>query len=218
MMASGALIAALGFAISDDSPIELGGDPPILTFILPVFGWVTLRVFALFSLMGLGLGLAFLVVVAPPVFRRLAKTASLPIRGVGPDALPRFSARLLALGLIQTAAAWLMMGMSQMAVVWGVATAAELDFLALLPIVVAAVAFATVAGFVVAVTPGGLGVREAVLMYALGPAHGNDLAVVAAMALRLVWVAAEIFAALALAPWGRPMVASSVEGLDLGND
>ena len=74
----------------------------------------------------------------------------------------------------------------------------------------------TVAGFVVAVTPGGLGVREAVLMYALGPALGDDLAVVAALMLRLVWVAAEIFAALVLGPWGRPMIPSSTpdEGLD----
>lgn len=220
MMASGSLVAAAGFAISDDSPIELGADPPILTFILPVLGWVTLRVFSLFSLIGLGLGVGFLMVVVPPVFRRLAATASLPIPGVGPEALPWFSARLLTLGLIQTAAAWLMMGMSQMAVVWGVATAAELDFLALLPIVVAAVSFATVAGFVVAVTPGGLGVREAVLMYALGPALGDDLAVVSAMALRLVWVAAEIFAALVLGPWGRPMATSPslVEDVERGND
>ena len=220
MMASGALVAAAGFAISDDPPIELGGDPPILTFILPVLGWVTLRVFALFSLTGLGVGLGFLVLVAPPVFRILAAKASLPIPGVGPDALPWFSTRLLTLGLIQTAAAWLMMGLSQMAVVWGVATAAGLDFLALLPIVVAAVAFATVAGFVVALTPGGLGVREAVLMYALGPALGNDLAVVAALMLRLVWVAAEIFAALVLGPWGRPMVSSPTpdEGLESADD
>lgn len=204
MMASGCLVAALGFAISADPSIELGGAPPILTLDLPALGLVTLRVFTLLSLVGLGLGLAFLVVVAPPVFRRLAKTASLPIRGVGPDALPRFSARLLGLGMLETAAGWLLLGISQVAVVWGVATATAsgLDFLGLLPLVVAAVAFATVAGFVVAVTPGGLGVREAVLMYALGPALGNDLAVVAALMLRLVWVAAEIVAALVLGPFG----------------
>lgn len=202
MMASGSLVAAAGFALASDPPIELGADPPIPTFILPGLGMVSLRVFALLALASLGMGVGFLVVVAPPVFRRLVKTASLPIRRVGLDASPRFSARLLGLGLIETAAAWLMMGMSQMAVVWGVATFGGLDFLALLPIVVAAVAFATVAGFVVAVAPGGLGVREGVLMYALGPALGNDVAVVAALTLRLVWVAAEITAALVLGPFG----------------
>jgi uncharacterized membrane protein YbhN (UPF0104 family) len=59
-----------------------------------------------------------------------------------------------------------------------------------------------VAGFVVAVLPGGLGVREGVLMYALAPALGEDLAVVAALALRLVWVAAELLAAAVLLPLG----------------
>ena len=39
----------------------------------------------------------------------------------------------------------------------------------LVPVVIASVALATVAGFVVAVLPGGLGVREGVLMSALPP-------------------------------------------------
>jgi uncharacterized membrane protein YbhN (UPF0104 family) len=66
------------------------------------------------------------------------------------------------------------------------------------------VALAPVAGFVVPVLPGGLGVREGVLMVALGPMFGQDLAVVAALALRLVWVAAELLAAAVLmGPWFR---------------
>ena len=67
--------------------------------------------------------------------------------------------------------------------------------------VIASVALATVAGFVVAVLPGGLGVREGVLMAALAPALGNDHAVVAALSLRLVWVAAELVAAAVFFPW-----------------
>jgi uncharacterized membrane protein YbhN (UPF0104 family) len=57
--------------------------------------------------------------------------------------------------------------------------------------VTASVALATVAGFVVAVMPGGLGVREWALMSTLAPAVGERTAVVAALALRLTWVAAE---------------------------
>ena len=76
------------------------------------------------------------------------------------------------------------------------------ELLAAYPLVVASVALATVAGFVIAVFPGGLGVREGVLMYALGPALGTDLAVVSALVLRLVWVAAEFVAALAVGPLG----------------
>ena len=75
--------------------------------------------------------------------------------------------------------------------------------LGLAPVVIASVAFATVAGFVVPVLPGGLGVREGVLMSALAPALGPDHAVVAALVLRLVWVGAELVAAAVFFPWFR---------------
>ena len=75
--------------------------------------------------------------------------------------------------------------------------------LGLVPVVIASVALATVAGFVVAVLPGGLGVREGVLMSALAPAIGSDQAVIASLVLRLVWVAAELVAAAILFPWFR---------------
>jgi len=92
----------------------------------------------------------------------------------------------------------------QILVVRGLVPAGRFEFLILLPVVIASVALATVAGFVVAVLPGGLGVREGVLMVALGPVFGQDLAVVAALALRLVWVAAELLAAAVLSgPWFR---------------
>jgi uncharacterized membrane protein YbhN (UPF0104 family) len=52
--------------------------------------------------------------------------------------------------------------------------------------------------------PGGLGVREGVLISLLTPALGPDLAVVAAFLLRLVWVVAELAAAAVLVPMLRP--------------
>ena len=55
--------------------------------------------------------------------------------------------------------------------------------MALWPAVVGGVALATVAGFAVAVLPGGLGVREGVLMTTLSPTLGADTAVIAALAL-----------------------------------
>jgi glycosyltransferase 2 family protein len=73
----------------------------------------------------------------------------------------------------------------------------------LAPAMIASVALATVAGFLVAVLPGGLGVREGVLMSLLAPAIGTDQAVIASLLLRLVWVAAELVAALILVPWFR---------------
>ena len=194
MMAAGGLIAAAGFAPA------VGSHQVEVT--VPGLGPVSLPVYPLAAMAGLGLGLAFLVVVLPPVFGRLAGLVSLPIPGVGPEALPRLSARLLGQGLGWSAAGWILLGSSQLAVVcafdpdraWALAAAG------LVPVVIASVALATVAGFVVAVLPGGLGVREGVLMSALAPALGSDHAVVAALALRLVWVVAELAAAVVLVP------------------
>ncbi len=89
-----------------------------------------------------------------------------------------------------------LLGLSQIAVIraFDPAGADAVAALGLAPVVIASVALATVAGFVVAVLPGGLGVREGVLMSALAPALGSDHAVVAALVLRLVWVAAELCA------------------------
>jgi glycosyltransferase 2 family protein len=98
-----------------------------------------------------------------------------------------------------------LLGLSQLAVVcaFDPAGTRRLASLGLEPVVIASVALATVAGFLVAVLPGGLGVREGVLMSALAPALGSDQAVVAALALRLVWVVAELAAAAVLVPWSR---------------
>jgi hypothetical protein len=193
MMAAGGFVAGAGFAVA--------GDSGRVSFAMPGWGPVELPLYRLAAISGLGLGLAFLVVVAPPVFTRLAGLVSLPIPGVGPDALPRLSGGLLARGLLWSSLGWVLLGVSQLAVVRAMA---EVPAFALVPVVVAAVALATVAGFVVAVLPGGLGVREGVLMSALAPALGTDRSVVAALVLRLVWVAAELAAAAVLVPMFRP--------------
>ena len=100
------------------------------------------------------------------------------------------------MGLLWSLIGWTLLGMSQVAVVRAVSPGGVAPGLWLL--VTASVALATVAGFVVAVLPGGLGVREGVLMTTLAPALGEDTAVVAALALRLTWVVAEVLAAAAL--------------------
>jgi len=194
MMAAGGLIAAAGFAAA-------GGSHPA-KFTMPVWGLVELPVYRVAAIAGLGLGLVFLLLVVPPVFGRLVGFVSLPIPGVGPDALPRITGRLLGQGLLWSSAGWFLLGLSQLAVVraFDPAGAAALVALGLAPVVIASVALATVAGFVVAVLPGGLGVREGVLMSALAPALGSDNAVVAALVLRLVWVGAELAAAALLLP------------------
>ena len=108
-------------------------------------------------------------------------------------------------GLLWTSYGWILLGASQLAVVraFDPGQGHVLRMLGLAPVVIASVALATVAGFVVAVLPGGLGVREGVLMSTLAPVIGSDQAVVASLALRLVWVAAELVAAAAVFPWLR---------------
>jgi glycosyltransferase 2 family protein len=170
MMAAGGLLASAGFAPWPDQRVP--------------------------AALGLGLGVAFLVVVEPRVFPRLSTLMSVPFPGVGPDALPRFSARLLLEGLLWAAAGWTLLGLSQVCVIRALVSSGV--GVERWPLVVAAVALATVAGFVVAVLPGGLGVREGVLMAVLAPAIGEQAAVASALVLRLAWVAGELLVAAAL--------------------
>jgi uncharacterized membrane protein YbhN (UPF0104 family) len=200
MMAAGGLVAAAGFARA------AGSDR--VEFALPLWGLVKLPGYQVASVAGLGLGLGFLFLVVPPIFGRLAGLLSISIPGVGPDALPRLTSRLLGQGMLWSVGGWVLLGLSQLLVVraFDPAGAASLIALGLVPVVIASVALATVSGFLVAVLPGGLGVREGVLMSALTPALGSDRAVVAALVLRLVWVVAELVAAAVLLPlFRRPL-------------
>lgn len=195
MMASGAWLAAVLFAV--------GGDSPMVAFGRPVMGVTEVSAFIMFAMLSAGLGTALLTVVWPSVFRKVAGTLLRKVPGVGSDAMPEFDRAVLARGLVLTGVSWLFLGLSQVAAAKGLAGpgAAEIGPSAI-SVATASVALATVAGFVVAIAPGGLGVREGVLMYALGPAFGPALATASALALRLAWVAAEVLAALILVPMG----------------
>ncbi len=182
MMAAGGLGAGLGFAI---------GSGPSAGVPVPLVGGRVVE--APLAALGLGLGLLFLVVVWPPVFPRLAGLARMNRSMI---ARPRFSIGLLAEGLAWSTLGWILLGLSQVAVIRGLQPAGLPPaswFLA-----IASVALATVAGFVVPISPGGLGVREWVLWTALASAIDRDLAVVAALVLRLSWVVGEILAAAVL--------------------
>lgn len=177
MMASGGLLAAAIFGLA-------GGPAPRLP--IPGLGEVS----APLSLVSLAMGAPLFVLSWPTVFPRASSIFRAPFPGVGPDSLPRFSGRLLVECLAWSLVGWFFWGTSQVAVVRGFGLG-DLPPSAW-PVVIASVALATLAGFVVAVFPGGLVVREGVLMAALGPSLGDRRAVVAALALRLAWVAAEL--------------------------
>lgn len=166
--------------------------------------------------------------VGPVIWIGLAAVAGLPLvlgvlnrvavriahRRRGPEArpLPSPSVGLLARGLLQDALGWCLLGLSLWATVQGVAprpagftTDAYLQCLA-------AAAVSYVAGFVILVSPGGLGAREVVLLVLLtgplreaaGEALAAPLAAVVAIVLRLVWTAFEVVLALMLYWLARP--------------
>ncbi len=183
MMTAGGFASAVAFGISPRSTVELG----------PIAG-VTLDV--PLALLGLAVGLGFLVLVWPGVFVSVATFLKKPLKGIGDSPVLNLSQRLLWEGVAWGVACWILLGLSQVIVIdallpGGLAPSAW-------PAVIGSVALATVAGFVVLISPGGLGVREWVLWTALASTIDADLAVVAALALRLAWIAAEILVSAAV--------------------
>lgn len=152
--------------------------------------------------------------ILPPVFRRLARLA-----GVGKSdsairaTLDQLGYGILALGVIEMTVSWGFLGLS----LWATLRAMGLEGLdpwGELPRYTACVSLAMVAGFVLLVLPGGLGVREAVLIELLVPylvrlfsdspdprARAALIAVAAAALLRLVWLLSEILAAALMYFW-----------------
>ena len=183
MMAAGGFVAFVGLTSG-------GGAATVLD--LPRVGRVPIPL----GFVGLAMGFGFLLLVLPPVFPRLSSLARMPFPDVGPDALPSMSYRLLFVGLLATLAGWILLGLSQVAILRSMMPAGLP--LSLWPAAIGSVALATVAGFAVPVSPGGLGVREWVLWTSLGTVIDQDLAVVASLVLRLAWVAAEVVAGAAL--------------------
>jgi uncharacterized membrane protein YbhN (UPF0104 family) len=194
MMAAGGLVAAAAFAFAPQQSVTIN---------VSTRGSIALPLVVLAALAGAG----FAVLVWPRWFGTLAGWIRKPFRNLGPEVLPRLTPGLLALGLGLSAVAWVLLGLSQVAVLRALEPALAPP--GVWPAVVGSVALATVAGFAVPIAPGGLGVREWVLWTSLGSAIDADRAVVAALVLRLVWVAAEVLATAMLLPW-RPRAVTLV--------
>jgi len=98
--------------------------------------------------------------------------------------------RLWAEGWIASLLCWMLFGLS----LWAVLRAIGVDSvhaIADLPHMIATVSLAVVAGFI-SFLPGGLVVRDALLLELLTPTCGEASALVAAVLLRLVWLVSEI--------------------------
>ena len=109
----------------------------------------------------------------------------------------RIGSRQVAASLLLLAAGWSLHGLSLGLVLYAVGVPFELTQW---PFWTGAAALATAIGFLAVFAPGGLGVREGLLIEFLAaqPAIGPQQAIAAAVLLRIVWFAAEIAAAACL--------------------
>lgn len=124
--------------------------------------------------------------------------------------LPNPPLWLLFRGLVQDSLGWCLLALSLWLTVRGVVSADLVLDLRGFGQNLAAVTLSYVAGFVVLVSPGGLGAREFVLQQILAPdlvpklgSAAAGVAVVVALTLRLVWTAFEVVFALLLLALGR---------------
>jgi hypothetical protein len=134
----------------------------------------------------------------PPIFNRIAHHLSLPFRARD-AALPKFGVRGLIEGLFATSVGWFCQGASLFAALHGTLADPPAWTSDLWGHLTAIMGVAYVAGFIVILAPSGLGVREffltLLLVVLLGCASAADEASVllAVLALRLAWTAAEVF-------------------------
>lgn len=149
--------------------------------------------------LAIGLAVCAGVPTLPPIFRRLVRMVG--VRRANPQidsALAGLDFRLMAFGWVTIACGWVFFGLSLWAVMQSVPTEEARDAtLANLPLLTACVALALVAGFL-SLLPGGIGIREFVVMTLLANPFGAGTAAVSAILLRLVWLVAELVMASGL--------------------
>ena len=153
----------------------------------------------LWSLAAAGLMVVSLGPTVPPVFKRLARLAGVGRRD--PEAaekLDKLGYRVLAVGWVMSLAGWILLALSYWATLRAMGIEG-LDPIADLPRYTAGVALAVVAGFLLLILPGGVGVREAFLaelihgyLKDLGHSHPTATAWASAFLLRLIWTGAEL--------------------------
>ncbi|MBW3539795.1 MAG: flippase-like domain-containing protein [Planctomycetes bacterium] len=124
----------------------------------------------------------------------LAAVRTTPRGMTAPDRAVAVGPSLVPAGLVLFAAGWAAHGLSLGLVLHSLGTSFDL---AHWPLWTGAVALSTAVGFAVLFAPGGIGVREGVLIETLSvqPEIGPQRAVAAAVLLRAAWFAAEILAA-----------------------
>jgi uncharacterized membrane protein YbhN (UPF0104 family) len=135
----------------------------------------------------------------PPIFRRLVRLIG--VRRANPDidaALDGLDFRLMAYGWVTVGLGWVLLGFSLWAVLRAIPGTTDVAVsLFDLPLVTACVALAMVAGFL-SLLPGGIAIREFVIMTLLAPPFGDGAAMISAILLRLLWLLSELLLAAVL--------------------
>jgi uncharacterized membrane protein YbhN (UPF0104 family) len=145
----------------------------------------------------------------PAIFKRLARLAG--IERAAPDAIDKLDHlgwRGLGQAWLGIAVGWTLIGIS----IWAALCASDGYAGHLVPsqivLSIAAGALSVVAGFV-SFIPGGLVVRDAVMLELLAPAVGQGPALVCALVARLVWLLSEVTISIILYPIGRTAMPDS---------
>lgn len=144
--------------------------------------------------LSMGLMLCAVVPTIPPVFRFLVRLMRIDrLRPELTQALAGLNYRLMAAGWLLMLVLWLLLGLSLMATLAAMpgVSIGPADLPQAVPLAVCCMALATVAGFV-SMIPGGLAVRELVLITLLAPVYGEPAAIVSAVLLRLVGLLSEV--------------------------
>jgi uncharacterized membrane protein YbhN (UPF0104 family) len=141
--------------------------------------------------------------VIPPIFKRLARLAGIERAAPGMiDRLDHLRPIVLVRSWLSLAAGWTMIGLSVWACVHAVGDEAIHYDATLVAISIAAAGLSVVAGFA-SFIPGGLGVRDFVVVELLIPVLGEGPALVAALLVRLVWLLSELGISIILYPLER---------------
>jgi uncharacterized membrane protein YbhN (UPF0104 family) len=148
-----------------------------------------------FILLALFLAIGAGVPTYPPLFRRAVRF--LQVHRANPDidkAIDGLDAKLMGLGWLLISIGWLCFGCSLWATAQAIPGALLTPTLSDLPLLTATVALAMVAGFL-SLLPGGIGVRELIVIPLLQPSFGPVVAIISAVLLRVSWLVAELLIA-----------------------
>ncbi len=129
------------------------------------------------------------VLTWPSVFRRIATKLGVAKGRNAATLFDGLNLKTMSFGWTVMTLGWCLNGMSLWFVLKGI-PGTEIQF-SDYPLTLACVTLASVAGFV-SLLPGGIGVRELVLIPLLGARFGSVTAIVAAIVIRIVWLTAEL--------------------------